>query len=127
MIKDVKGKYTLEVDAARRICFEAPIGLLDKEDYDRYHNDYVTKVLPKFGGKQWAVCTDLRDYKTSSISDGMSAHTEWAAKNGLSHAAFIVDSAIAKMQMNRATTGKLKQKAFTDINEAKEWLKSVGF
>jgi len=117
----------LEVDASRRTCFEEPIGLLGEEDYTRYHNDYVTKVLPKFGGRQWAVCTDLRNYKTSSISDGMSAHTDWAAKNGLSHAAFIVDSAIAKMQMNRAITGKLKQKAFTDINEAKEWLRSEGF
>lgn len=126
-IKDLKGKYTLEVDASRSICYEVPMGLWDKDDYERYHNDYVTKVAAQFGGKKWAICTDLRNYKTSNISDAMNAHAEWAANNGLSCAAFIVDSAIVKMQMNRATSGKLTQQAFTDINEAKEWLKSQGF
>jgi hypothetical protein len=127
IIKDVKGKYTLEVDATRRICYETPIGLWDKDDYERYHNDYVSKVAPQFTGKKWAVCTDLKNYKTSNISDAMGAHAEWAAKNGLSCGAFIVESAVVKMQMNRATTGKLTQQAFTDLNEAKEWLKSQGY
>jgi hypothetical protein len=127
MIKDTKGKYILEVDVNKRICFENPIGLWDKEDYARYHNEYVTQIASQFKGKNWAVCTDLRQYKTSDISDSMNEHAIWATQNGLTHCAYIVESAIIKMQMNRATKGKMEQQAFTDIDEAKAWLASQGF
>lgn len=46
---------------------------------------------------------------------------------GCNTLAFIVESAIVKMQMNNAGAGTFQQQAFTDEKEAYEWLKSKGF
>jgi hypothetical protein len=54
-------------------------------------------------------------------------HVEWMNKNKVTTIAVIVDSAIVKMQMNRAGGGKFDQQAFTDEKEDDAWLKSKGF
>lgn len=127
-IKDVNGKYELKVDAARGIVYERYDGLLKAEDIDNMHNDYVTKVLPLLKGKSWTKCSDMKNYKTSNIVDESEKHLNWCNQNGMKPGAILVDSAIVKMQMNRAAKNNaLAPTAFTDEQEADAWLKTQGF
>jgi|BioPla2DNA2_1021312.scaffolds.fasta_scaffold63385_2 hypothetical protein len=125
-IKGPRGLYTIRYDAVRKICYEVPVGLWTKEDYQIYHNDYVSKIGPLLNGK-WAKIVDLRQYKTSDITEEINKHSKWMMSTGCNTLAFIVESAIVKMQMNNAGAGTFQQQAFTDEKEAYEWLKSKGF
>lgn len=126
-IKDSSGLYVIDFDVNKRISVEKNMGLWSKEDYLRYHNDYVTKIGPLLGGKPWAKLVDITEYKTSDIADVMAKHAEWMLQNNARYAAIIVSSAIAKMQVNMVVSGKFEQKAFSTQAEAIEWLKSQGF
>lgn len=127
LISNPKGLYTIKYDEARKVVFEAPVGLWTKEDYSEYHSQFENKLGPALGGKPWAICSDLRKYKISDLGDVMAKHTEWLGNNNLQYGAIIVDSAIVKMQINRAISSKFPQQAFLDEKEADEWLKSKGF
>jgi hypothetical protein len=126
-IKDSKGFYLIDFDANKLISSEKNIGLWSKEDYLRYHNEYVSKIQPLLGGKPWAKLVDITEYKTSDIADVMGTHVDWMLKNNARYAAVIVSSSIAKMQVNMVVSGKFEQKAFTSRAEAIEWLTSKGF
>ncbi|ABW18435.1 hypothetical protein [Alkaliphilus oremlandii] len=124
IIKDSKGSYELKVDAARGIVYETFNGFLNMESM---HNDYVNKVFPLIKGKKWTKCSDLRNYKTTTLNDG-DTHLEWCTKNGMVPGAIIVASAIVKMQMNRlGKTSNSDPVAFDNLEEADAWLKSQGF
>ncbi len=127
LITDPKGLYTINVDPVRKIVFETPIGSWTKEDYNEFHEMYVEKIKPALGNSPWCLCTDLRKYKLSNIADEISRHAEWMKENKLQYAATIVDSAIVKMQMNRAGGDTITQQAFLTEKEADDWLKSKGF
>lgn len=126
-VKDAKGMYEIKFDSVRRICYEKNAGFWHKEDIERFHDDYVKKVSHVFSGQPWAICCDLREYKTSNISEEMEKHVQWKLSLGMSCAAVIVSDPIVKMQLNRASGGKYPQMAFTSEQEADEWLKSKGF
>ncbi|HOP99985.1 MAG TPA: hypothetical protein PK604_03960 [Acetivibrio clariflavus] len=126
-VKDSKGLYEIKFDSTRRISYEKNSGFWHKEDIERYHDDYVKKVSQEFNGKPWAVCCDLRGYKTSNIGEEMEKHTQWKINSGMCCAAIIVSDTIVKMQLNRASGGKYPQMAFTNEQEADEWLRSKGF
>jgi len=126
-VKDAKGFYEVKFDSMRRISYEKNLGFWRKEDIERYHNEYVKKVSPEFNGKPWAICCDLREYKTSNINEEMDRHVQWKVKSGMCCAAIIVSDAIVKMQLNKAAGGKYPQMAFTSAQEADNWLKSKGF
>ncbi len=121
-----RGLYTIRFDVGRKICYEVPVGIWTKDDYKIYHSDYVSKIGPRLNGK-WAKLIDLRRYKTSDITEEINKHSKWMLSTGCNTMAFIVESAIVKMQMNTAGAGIFQQKAFTDEKEANEWLKSKGF
>lgn len=127
LITDPKGLYTINVDPVRKIVFETPVGSWTKEDYSEFHNTYVEKVKPTLGNSPWCLCTDVRKYKLSDIADEISRHADWMNENNLQYAAVIVDSAIVKMQINRAGGNKVVQQAFMTEKEADDWLKSKGF
>lgn len=126
-ITNSKGLYTINLDESKKIVFEATVGLWKREDYLEYHSQFENKIGPALKGQPWAICSDLRKYKMSDLGDVMAKHTEWMASNHLKCAAIIVDSAIVKMQMNRAISTKFPQQVFTSEEEAKSWLKSKGF
>ncbi len=119
--------YTINYDADKKIVFEEPVGLWTKEDYAEYHSQFENKIGPAVGNQSWAMVSDLRKYKMSDLGDVMAKHTEWLANNNLQVAAVIVDSAIVKMQINRAISTKFPQQAFLSEEEALTWLKSKGF
>ncbi|QUH21485.1 hypothetical protein [Alkaliphilus sp. B6464] len=124
VIKDSKGTYELKVDANRGIVYETFNGFLDIESM---HKDYVSKVASLLKGKKWAKCSDLRNYKTTTL-DGGDTHLNWCLENGMKQGAIIVESSIIKMQMNRLSKGSNTQPtAFTTLEEADAWLKSQGF
>lgn len=128
IIKDVNGKYELEVNTQRGILFESILGFWDIEDLKRYHQDCVTKVLPAFKNKKWAKCSDVRTYKPSNIVDELNKNMTFYAENGLVGGAIIVDSAIVKMQLNRSTKNiGLIPEPFDSLEKADNWLKSQGF
>lgn len=127
LITEPNGKYTIKYDSTRKVVLEAPVGLWTKEDYAEYHSQFVNKIGPAVGKQDWAICTDLRKYKLSDLGDVISKHAEWMYQNNLKFIALIVDSAIVKMQINRAVAGKVPQQAFLDEKEAEDWLKSKGF
>jgi hypothetical protein len=127
LITHPKGLYTIKYDAARKVVYEAPVGLWTKEEYAEYHSQYVNKIGPEIGKQPWAICTDLRKYKISDLGDVMAKHIEWLTENNVKYSAMIVDSAIVKMQINRAVGVKIPQQAFLNETEAEEWLKSKGF
>lgn len=122
-----KGLYTINYDADKKIVFEEPVGLWTKEEYAEYHNQYETKVGPVIGKQAWAIVSDLRKYKMSDLGDVMAKHTEWLANNNVQYGAVIVDSAIVKMQINRAVSTKFPQQAFLNEEEAMAWLKTKGY
>ena len=124
IIKDAKGTYELKVDTQRGIVYETFNGFLDM---DSMHKDYVAKVGPLLKGKKWAKCSDMINYKTTTLDDG-SAHLAWCLENGMQQGAIIVASAIVKMQMNRmGKDSKINPVAFESLEEADTWLKSQGF
>jgi hypothetical protein len=127
LITHPKGLYTINYDTARKVVYEAPVGLWTKEEYTEYHSQYENKIGPATGKQPWAICTDLRKYKMSDLGEVMSKHVEWLSDNNVKFSAMIVDSAIVKMQINRAVSGKIPQQAFLNETEADEWLKSKGF
>lgn len=127
LITHPKGLYTINYDSARKVVTDIPIGLWSKENYLEYHDEYVNKIVPAIGKQSWATCTDLRKYKMSDLGDVMAKHVEWLADNNVKFAAVIVDSAIVKMQINRAVAGRIPQQAFLNEAEADQWLKSKGF
>lgn len=127
VINDLKGMYTLTLDKGRRVVYEVNKGIWTKDDIARFQSDYEKIGKEFFDGKPWAAVCDLRDYKTSSIADEITEHTNWKVKNGLKYGAILVSSAIVKMQLNRTTGGIVTQQAFTEDKEADEWLKSQGY
>lgn len=122
-------KYEIKVDKVRRVVYEKPMGLWNEDDYNRWVKDYKSKVIPALGNSQpWAVCADLTAYKTSSITEKLNEFVKWKVENGVAKTAMIVSSATVKMQMNRAVKDTpTAPQAFTSLNEADTWLKSVGF
>ncbi|WP_432404711.1 hypothetical protein [Wukongibacter sp. M2B1] len=128
IIKDSMGKYTIEIDKSGKIVKETPIGLWKKEDVERFHKDYETKVMPQLRAvKSWAVISDLREYKTSNVVEELSNHVMWKIGKGLQSAAIIVASAITKMQMKRTGGTAMEPMPFTSEKEARDWLKDQGF
>lgn len=126
-IKDANGKYTITVDTARNIAWETNIGVWTAEDLARFHNEYVTKIVPLFKGKDWAICSDVRQYKTSPIE--MDKHVAYKQANGAKLGCIIVESAVVKLQINKASAGSagFKVQAVVNEQEANDWLKSNGF
>ena len=125
-IKDPKGKYAIKVDVERRISWETNMGVWAQEDLDRFQNDYAAKVIPLFKGKDWAICSDVRQYKTSPIE--MDKHVAWKAANGAKLGVVIVESAIVKLQMNKSSSSSgLPVQAVIDEKEAGDYMKSKGF
>lgn len=127
MISHPKGLYSINYDSNKRTVYETPVGLWTKEDYAEYHSQFENKIGPAVGSQPWALVTDLRKYKMSDLGDVMAKHTEWLANNNVACAAVIVDSAIVKMQINRAVGSKFPQQAFLDEEEAMTWLKTKGY
>ncbi len=127
LIKDTQGKYEIKVDKQRRVIYERCIGLLKEEDTQRLHNEYMKKIVPLFNGKSWAKCSDLRNYKTSTVVDAMNTHINWCEQHGLVTGAIIVDQMIVKMQMNRVSKNTVQPTAFKSVEEADKWLKEQGF
>jgi hypothetical protein len=128
IIKDANGKYELKVDQARGIVYESFDGLLKGEDINNLHNDYVNKIYPLIKGKKWVKVSDMTGYKTSNIVDESDTHLAWCVANGMVPGAIIVESAIVKMQMNRASKNSdSAPTAFTTVAEADSWLKTKGF
>lgn len=122
-----KGLYTIKVDTARKIVHEAPVGLWTKEEYQEYHQQYEQKVAPLITKEPWAILCDMTKYKMSDLGDVLAKHADWLANNNCKMTAMVVDSAIVKMQINRAVSGKIAQQAFTSVDEADAWLKTKGF
>lgn len=127
LIQDVKGLYKIKVDTSRRVVYEYVTGLWQAEDYNRMQNEYVTKIGPLLGGKPWAKLSELKNYKTSNITDEINNHVTWSTKNGLAKAALVVESSIIKMQMKRSGAGLMAPEVFTDEKSADDWLKTQGF
>ncbi|MFZ5967571.1 MAG: hypothetical protein ACOYVK_10405 [Bacillota bacterium] len=127
LINDVKGMYKIKVDPVRRVVYEYPEGLWRGEDFQRLQQDYETKIAPALKGKPWAKLSDLRNYKMSNIVNEINDHVSWAAKNGLSCAAIVVESTVVKMQMKRSGGGAMAPEPFTEEAEADAWLKQQGF
>lgn len=130
IIKDKeKGLFEIKVDTDRKIIYEKNINLWQKEDFIRYTQVFKNELIrdiKKMG--KWAKVCDLRDYKTSAISDEMNEYSKWAAEQGLSHVATIVNnSALIKMQINRVAKEIVKLDYFDNEAEANAWLKSVGY
>lgn len=126
-IVDSKGKYKIKVDTARRISWETNIGVWAQEDLDRFQNDYAVKILPLLKGKDWAISSDVRQYKTSPID--MDKHVAWKNANGAKLGVIIVESAVVKLQINKASAGSkgFTVQAVINEEEASEWLASKGF
>ena len=128
IIKDVQGKYELEINAQRGVVFEKIEGFWTLDVIQRYHQDYMTKVIPAMKNKKWAKCSDVRTYKASSITDELNKNMAVYAQHGLVGGAMIVESAIVKMQLSRSTKDiGLDPVPFDNLKEADEWLKSQGF
>ena len=127
-VKDLKGMYTIKVDTSRRVVTELIDGFFEKEDFARYHNDYVSKVLPVIGSsKPWATVSDLRNYKTSNIAEDIENHVKTKVENNLQKAAIVVGNVINKMQMKRVGGSAMEPMPFETMEEADTWLKSQGF
>lgn len=127
-IKDVKGMYTIKIDKRRRIVYEKPLGFWHKEDYARYHKEYVTKIIPLLGNqKPWALCTDLRNYKISNIVEDINEHAKWKVKNNLAKAVMIVNSIVVEMQLKISTGNVANSISFSSKEEAEEFLELHGF
>ena len=130
LIKDTQGKYELEVDVSKRIVVQRTVkGLFPVDAMERMHDDYVKKVIPLFKGQKWAKLCDMRDYATSpAINDLMEQHNKHCVSNGLAHVALVVQSAVAKLQMNRAGDKvKFAPMAFTTMEEAYDYLRTNGY
>ncbi|WOO38955.1 hypothetical protein R2R35_10865 [Anaerocolumna sp. AGMB13020] len=122
MITHPKGLYTINYDVEKRLVFETPVGSWTKEDYIEYHSQYEKVIGPAMGNKPWVSAADLRKYKMSDLGEVMAKHADWLAENNLVATASIVDSAIVKMQINRAISSKFPQQAFLNEEEAMTWL-----
>ncbi len=127
-IKDSKGMYVFKVDTSRRVVTELIDGFFEKEDFARFHDDYVKKVLPLIGNtKPWAIISDLRTYKTSNIAGDIENHVKWKVENNLTKATIVVGNVISKMQMKRAGGSAMDPMPFETLEEADKWLASEGF
>lgn len=132
-IKDSLGKYILKVDIKRKLVYETNIGYWKPEDMQRFENDYKNNIIPVFKDKKWAKCCDLRQYKTSMITNELKGQIEYSAQNGYVIAAIVLDDldkykSVIDLQMKIISehTGVLFEK-FTDIQEADKWLNEKGF
>jgi hypothetical protein len=128
IVKDVQGKYEMDINSQRGVVFESIMGLWTLDDLQRYHQDYMTKVIPAMKNKKWAKCSDVRNYKASIITEDLNKNMTVYAQNGLVGGALIVDSTIVKMQLSRSTKDiGLTPVSFDNLKEADEWLKSQGY
>lgn len=122
-----KGLYSINYYIDKKMVYEVPIGIWTRSDYEEYHNQFIHNIGPTISKEPWVLVTDLRKYKLSDLTDVMSDHTDWLAKNNLKYAAIVLDTPIIKMQINRAVSTKFPQQAFFGEEEAVAWLKTKGF
>lgn len=129
LLKDKEGLYELKVDMARGIVYETyGTGLFTPEALKRMDTDYKTKVIPMLKGKKWAKFCDMRTYRMSNNVEEANAHVGYCLQNGMSEAAIIVPSVVLKMQMNRVgKNAGFAPTAFTEVNEAEQFLKKQGY
>ncbi len=126
-ITDSKGKYIIKVDPVRRISWETNIGVWTPEDLERFQGEYSTHILPLFTGKEWAISSDVRQYKTTPID--MDKHVAWKHAHGAKLGVIIVESAVVKLQINKASAGSqgFTVQAAVNEEEASDWLAAQGF
>ncbi|MNL38564.1 hypothetical protein D3C87_1607880 [compost metagenome] len=115
------------MDTERKISWETNIGVWTQEDLDRLQSEYVAKILPLFNGGEWAISSDVRQYKTSHID--MDKHVAWKHTNGAKLGVIIVESAVVKLQINKASAGSkgFTVQATVNEEEASDWLATQGF
>jgi hypothetical protein len=127
LITDSHGKYELKIDIERAIVYEKNVGLWTDEDISRFHNEYLNKILPMLGGREWLKCTDLREYELSDITEGIISHIALCVEKRLFGGIIIVESEPIKMQMNYSVLYSnmiFSPIAFTDFESAEKWLNS---
>jgi len=127
IITDIKGMYTIEVSPNGTIVQEAQKGAWTVDDFKRFQAEYASKIAPLVKGKKWAKCSDVSEYKTSSISTELQSHIEWAVGLGLTAGAIVLKSAVVKMQMNRGSGTLVSPKMFDNKAEAMSFLESEGY
>lgn len=127
IITDVKGMYTIEVSPTGTIVQEMQKGSWTIDDFKRFQAEYASKIAPLVKGKKWAKCSDIAEYKTSSISTELQAHIKWAVGLGLAGGAIILKSAVVKMQMNRGSGTLISPKMFDNKADAMKFLISEGY
>jgi len=120
--------YEIKADLERGIVYENFKGMFTKEVIASMEKDYKTKILPHLRGKKWAKYCDMRNYKMANAKDELNAFVGDCMKNGMAHAAIIVESAVVKLTMNNVgNTVGVKPVAFTEENEAKAYLDQCGY
>ncbi len=133
LIVDSSDKYILKVDKDRKIVYEKPMGYWKPEDFYRFNNDYEKHVLSVIKNGPWAKCCDLREYKTSMITEEIKKHTTWLTITGFHVGAMILDESatyksVVEKQMKISTRNlPITLKSFNTLSEANEWLKEMGF
>jgi hypothetical protein len=86
----------------------------------------------KLAGQPWAALVDLTQWTlaTPETEAQMDRLQEWClAHNQVYEALVMSDSALVEAQMDRYSevlAGKLEQRYFSDRDEAREWLTSLG-
>lgn len=130
LVRDAEGKYILEVDKQRRIVYEKNIGLWKKEDFERFDNDYMNKIIPYLGAGSWSKQSDLRQYNPSTVisPELIGEYVKRCVDKGFKCAATLIDSVTLKMQLNRSTKNlDWEQCYFDEEKEADAWLREKGF
>ncbi len=99
-----------------------------KDEFGNYVTDLVTECS-KFNNNKFHALVDLRDFSTPPVEIG-EMHVEAQKKlleMGLKGSAEIYETfTIAQLATKRyAKQSNMKQKAFTNIEEAEEWLNSL--
>ena len=97
-------------------------GRWEPEEYERFEQDYLTKMHELAGVDTYAILSDSRNFEVQS-QDVANRFTRLTTKrrDNLAAAAIVVSSMTAKMQASR-TLASSKMEVFTDLESAQEWL-----
>lgn len=125
---DEDAGFVVTVDIANRILHTRAWGFFSIELGVAYRKAMM-EGMDRLRGGSWAVLSDRRKMKPQrdEVLELMSEIMTHATSHGRTHAAVIVDSSIAGMQMRRlANETHANQKQFTDELSARAWLKTLG-
>lgn len=126
-MSELKPRFTIAIDEPRREAHYAVSGFWSTDDMVRFQSALLEKGKSLFtSGKGFSVLGDMSGLAVQDrvMAGSMRSLIENAVQLGMQRQAFIITSALLRMQFDRLVEGSMTE-TFSNKGDALHWLREV--